>query len=62
MGMGPGGWRGGLYRYPTQAILGPIFSHILALEAYPRPNEGNFSDIDEVSQIGSQIDLRMTSD
>ena len=48
-GMGLGGSGGVLYRYPGPATPGPIFSHILALEPYPRPNEGLFTGFHEVS-------------
>ena len=57
-----GGYREGLYRVPTRPVSGPIFSHILRLRAYLRPNEGNFMTFDEVSKIGSRIDLRLTSE
>ena len=57
-----GGWSGGLYRYPTRPVPRTHISHILALRPYPRPNEGYFMVSDEVSQIGSQIDLNMTSE
>ena len=53
--VGPGGV---LYRYPVPGSHIPIFSHILALRAYPRPNEGNSQLFSEVSQIDPQIDLR----
>ena len=36
------GWVGGvLYRYPAQPSQIPVFSHILALRPYLRPNKGN---------------------
>ena len=63
-GVYPGWWdRGGpggvLYRVPTRTLLGPIFSHILSLRAYPRPNEGKSEINDEVSEIESRIDLNI---
>ena len=57
-----GGCRGGLYRYPASTVPGPIFSNILGLRPYPRPNEGLFLRIDEVSEIGSEKGPRMTSE
>ena len=61
-GWGIPGWvLGGLYRYSPIPVPGPIFNHILSLRPYPRPNEGHFKVIDEVSEIGSRISLRMTS-
>ena len=43
----------------TPALPVPIFSHIPGLGPYLRPNEGNFSTLYEVSEIGSRIDLRI---
>ena len=54
-GWGPGGYREGLYRVTHQTVPGPIFSHILGSEPYPRPNEGNFSIFNEVSEIGLRM-------
>ena len=51
-GWGPGGWPGGLYRYPGPPSHIPIFSHILSLRPYLWPNEGNSQVFYEVSQIG----------
>ena len=62
-GVGQGGvyrggyWEGvlgGLYRYPTRLLPGPIFHHILASGPYLRPYEGNLRLIYEVSEIGSK--------
>ena len=63
-GVGMTGVAGGLYRYPTHPYHIPVFSHILALRPYLRPNEGNselFSEVSEIgSRIGSRIDLKST--
>ena len=48
-GMGPGGYGGGLYRYPARTLPIPVFSHIPGPSPYPRPNEGELLVIDEVS-------------
>ena len=56
------GWVGTgrvLYRYTTRDPPGPIFSHILSLRPYLRPNEAEFYVIYEVSQIGSRIGPRI---
>ena len=58
--MGVGGWREGLYRYPPDTLPGTIFSTLLALEPYPRPNEGLFWLIHEVSQDGSRYGPELT--
>ena len=44
---------------PTQPVPGSHIEHILSLRPYPRPNEGEFQVIHEVSEIGSRIDLRI---
>ena len=59
---GAGRWVGreGCYTgYYPGTVPGPIFSHILAMRPYLRPNEGNSGHYDEVSQIWSRIDLRI---
>ena len=48
-----------LYRVLPRHLPVPIFNHIPGLRAYLRPNEGNLRSIDEVSKIGSRIDLRI---
>ena len=52
-----GGWVG-YTGYPPRHLPGPIFNIYLRLKPYLRPNEGNSEVNDEVSQIGSRIDLR----
>ena len=53
------GWEGAIpVHYQTLPV--PIFSLFPGPRAYPRPNEGNFMEYDEVSEIGSRIDLNMT--
>ena len=53
-----GGYLGGLYRYPSQAIPGPIF-HIFKAK---RPTHGQMKAFLEVSMRFLRIDLRLTSD
>ena len=55
-----GGYLGGLYRVPTQYPPGTIFSPKLASGPYLRPNEGEYTIFNEVSQDGPQIDPQMT--
>ena len=51
-GWGVPGWvLEGYYPGTARTLLGPIFSHILALGPYPRPYEPLFSVFHEVSQI-----------
>ena len=45
-----GGWEG-YTGTQDPAIPGPIISIFLRLKPYPRPNEGLFNSIDEVSEI-----------
>ena len=52
----PGGYTGVL----PGTLPGPHISHILASEAYLRPNEGNSQVYDEVPQDGSRIDQELT--
>ena len=69
VGWDEGGSGGVLPGYTTRTLPGPIFSHILRLEPYPGPNEGNSERFHEVSQIwpqkgsqnGLRYGLRMTS-
>ena len=48
---GGDGWvgPGGLYRYPGPTRPGPRISLYLVLRPYPRPNEGEFHGLYEVS-------------
>ena len=48
-GWGYGVGLGGLYRYPTQTIPGPIFKDIPEIRPYPRPNEALLTGFHEVS-------------
>ena len=57
-----GGSGGVLYRVLTQDHPRTHISHILKAKPYPRPNKGYFEVSDEVSQIGSQIGLRIDPD
>ena len=43
------GREGGYTGTQAQPVPGPIFKVILKARPYPRPNEGLFMDIDEVS-------------
>ena len=57
------GWvLGGLYRVLPSQLPGTHIEHNLASGPYPRPNEAYFQVSDEVSRIGSRIDLRLTSE
>ena len=49
-----------LYRVLTTGPRMTIFSHILALGPYLRPNEGYSRYFHEVSEIGSRIDSELT--
>ena len=42
VGMGTGWVPGRAIPVPQIPVPGPIFSHILVIRPYPRPNEGNF--------------------
>ena len=52
--------RGGAIPVPSQDHPKDPYLVYLRLKAYPRPNEGLFGHLDEVSQIGSRIGSRMT--
>ena len=59
-GSGTGWVVGGAIPVPTRYPYLPVFSHILALRPYPRPNEGISEVFHEVSEIGSRNDPELT--
>ena len=54
--------REGLYRYPPSPVPGSHIELILATGPYLRPNEGNSTWFNEVSQTGSRNGPDMSSE
>ena len=60
--MGDGWVPGGLYRVLPQPVPGSHIEYNTGLKPYPRPNEGNSSVLDEVSQMGLDMGPVLTSE